>query len=72
MTQATLRIQGMSCTHCVSAVRRALSTLPTVEITSLQLGRADLTFDETVVTPDQLTAMVSDAGYIAQFGNVGR
>ncbi|HZM28477.1 MAG TPA: cation transporter [Gemmatimonadales bacterium] len=72
MTQATLHIQGMSCAHCVNAVRRALSTLRTVEITSLQLGRADLTFDETVVTPDRLTAVVSDAGYIAQFGNVGR
>ena len=72
MTHATLHIDGMSCAHCVSAVRRALSTVPTVEITFLQLGRADLTFDETVVTPDRLTAVVSDAGYIAQFGHVGR
>jgi len=72
MTNATLHIQGLSCAHCVSAVRGALSTLPTVEITSFEFGRADLTFDETVVTPDRLTAVVSDAGYIAQFGNVGR
>jgi copper chaperone len=72
MTQATLHIQGMNCAHCVNAVRRALSTLPSVEITSLQLGRADLSFDETVVTPDRLTAAVNDAGYIAQLGNVGR
>jgi copper chaperone CopZ len=72
MTQATLHIRGMSCAHCVKAVRRALSTLPSVEITSLQLGRADLSFDETVVTPDRLTAAVNDAGYIAELRNVGR
>ena len=36
-----LRIQGMSCGHCVAAVERALRTTPGVTGVSVHVGRAD-------------------------------
>jgi len=70
MTHATIEIEGMSCGHCVNAVRRALATLPTVEVESVEIGRADVRFNEATLTADRLTAAVSDAGYTARLGNV--
>jgi len=66
MQRATLDIQGMSCSHCLNAVNRALSALPGVEIDSVAIGRADIRFDETVTSPAQLEAAVGSAGYRAR------
>ena len=72
MHQLTLHITGMSCGHCVAAVRQALSNLPTVEIEFIDLGRAEVSYDETILPADRLTAAVVDAGYPARLDNVGR
>ena len=66
MQHATLDIQGMSCSHCLNAVNRALSVLPGVEIDSVAIGRADVRFDETVTSAAQLEAAVGSAGYPAR------
>jgi len=66
MTQATLDIQGMSCSHCLNAVNRALAALPGVEIESVRMGRADVRFDEKVTAAGRLEAAVADAGYQAK------
>jgi copper chaperone CopZ len=66
MTQATLDIQGMSCSHCLNAVNRALAALPGVEIQSVRMGRADVRFDEKVTDAARLEAAVADAGYQAK------
>jgi copper chaperone len=70
MTRATLHIEGMSCDHCVRAVNRALTALPGVEIDSVLIGRADVRFDETKLSPEQLTAAVDEAGYQATVNDV--
>jgi copper chaperone len=72
MKHATLEITGMSCGHCVSAIRRALSDLPSVKIESIELGRAEVSFDETVLPADRLSAAVIDAGFPTRLDNVGR
>ena len=66
MTQATLDIQGMSCSHCLNAVNRALAALPGVEIESVRMGQADVRFDEKVTDAARLEAAVTDAGYQAK------
>ncbi len=63
MTSLTLRINGMSCEHCVEAVRRALASLPGVQVEAVQIGQARVRFDETATNPTALAAAVSDAGY---------
>lgn len=65
MQQATLHIEGMSCGHCLNAVRRALSAVPGVKIDAIRIGRADVSYDESIIGPSQLEAAVADAGYRA-------
>jgi copper chaperone CopZ len=65
MRQATLHIEGMSCGHCLSAVTRALSAVPGVRIDAIQIGRADVSYDENTTDPSRLEAAVADAGYYA-------
>jgi len=65
MKNLTLHIEGMSCGHCLNAVKRALADLPGVEVDSVKMGRADLRYDERAVEPSRIEAAVSDAGYRA-------
>jgi copper chaperone len=65
MRSLTLHIEGMSCGHCLNAVKRALAELPGVEIESVRIGRADLRYDESTLEPAGIEAAVADAGYRA-------
>ncbi len=65
MRHATLEIEGMSCGHCLNAVNRALAAVPGVEIESVQIGRAEVRYDEATTSPDALEAAVGEAGYRA-------
>ena len=63
MTPLALSINGMSCGHCLNAVRRALSDTPGVTVDSVRIGRADVQYDPAVTTPDKIASAVTDAGY---------
>lgn len=65
MQHAILHIEGMSCSHCVQAVNRALTAVPGVEVESVRIGRADVRYDERSTSPEALAAAVSEAGYRA-------
>jgi copper chaperone len=65
MTAMTLHITGMSCGHCLNAVRNALSEAAGVELRSVQMGRAELDYDPGVTTPARIAELVTDAGYDA-------
>jgi copper chaperone CopZ len=63
MRQITLRIGGMSCDHCIRAVRTELTKLRGVELDAVDIGMAHLRFDPSQTTADQLIAAIADAGY---------
>jgi copper chaperone len=65
MKALSLQIEGMSCGHCLNAVNRALSALPGVTLQSIQIGRASLHYDESVISSERIRDAVSDAGYRA-------
>jgi copper chaperone len=65
MTPLVLSINGMSCGHCLNAVRRALSETPGVTVESVRIGRADLQYDPALTSPDRIAAAVTEAGYEA-------
>jgi copper chaperone CopZ len=65
MRRATLHIEGMSCSHCLNAVNRALAAVPGVTIDSVRVGRAEVQYDERVTSPSELEAAVTEAGYRA-------
>ena len=58
-----LTIEGMSCDHCVRAVREALEKAPSVTVESVELGRAVVYYDDEATGPDDLAERVEDAGY---------
>jgi len=61
----TLDIQGMSCGHCVAAVKKALSAVPgvlEVEV-SLDPPRAKVAYDPSKATVKALSAAVEAEGF---------
>jgi copper chaperone len=65
MQKLTLHVTGMSCGHCLNAVSRALDSLPGVQVESVQMGRAVVSYDETSVNPTAIENAIADAGYTA-------
>lgn len=65
MKQLKLEVAGMSCGHCVNAVREALIAVPGVKVENVSIGSATVAFDEAKVTVGELVDAVSDAGYEA-------
>ena len=65
MKQLKLEVSGMSCGHCVGAVREALAGIPGVKVDEVRIGSASVTIDETKAKVSDLVDAVSDAGYEA-------
>ena len=65
MSPLVLSIDGMSCHHCLNSVNQALSQLRGVSLQSVRIGRAELTYDESVIQPEAIIAAVTGAGYPA-------
>ena len=65
MERTTLTIDGMSCGHCVAAVRSELEKLDGVNVEAVQVGSATVSYDPTRVRVGQLIDAVADAGYEA-------
>ena len=65
MERVTLTIDGMSCGHCVRAVREALGELPGVQVDELTVGLASVAYDPTVSSVETVTRAVANAGYSA-------
>lgn len=65
MKQLKLEVSGMSCGHCVGAVREALAAVPGVRVEEVRIGSAAVSFDETKTNVGDLVDAVADAGYEA-------
>jgi copper chaperone len=65
MAKATLKIQGMTCNHCVMRVAKALKATAGVQDAQvdLQKGQAVVTYDDAKVSLDKLSFAVVEAGY---------
>ena len=63
MNRTTLKIDGMSCGHCVTSVKRALEGLDGVTVESVAVGRATVEYDPAVASTDRIVEVVSNAGY---------
>lgn len=65
MAITTLKIQGMTCNHCVMRVTKALKSVAGVQDAKvdLQKGEAVVTYDDSKVTLEKLSFAVVEAGY---------
>jgi copper chaperone CopZ len=63
-----LTIDGMSCGHCLNAVRAALDRLPGVTIEKVTIGSASVLYDPSKANPQGIIDAVNDEGYTAHAG----
>lgn len=64
---STVRIEGMSCNHCVRAVFTALSGVPGISRADVSIGQAVIEHDGSV-KPEAIREAISIAGYeVAEF-----
>jgi copper chaperone len=59
----TYVVTGMTCAHCVSAVREEVGLLPGVSAVAVDLGSGRLTVTGEDVADDAVRAAVAEAGY---------
>jgi copper chaperone len=58
----TFKIEGMSCGHCVMAVKKALSKL-NVDSSDVQIGKAVINYDENKIGQKEIALAISETGY---------
>lgn len=63
MEHLTLAIDGMSCSHCVAAVRGALEELDGVRAEEVAVGHATIAYDRSKANVREIVAAVDAAGY---------
>lgn len=65
MKQITLKVQGMTCQHCVKAIEKSVGKLSGVAEVAVNLanGQVDVHMDERQVVEAELRAAIESAGY---------
>ena len=68
MEQLTLKVEGMSCGHCVNSIESNVKELNGVEQVKVQLaeGTVEVTIDSSVITLKDIVAVIEDQGYEIQ------
>ena len=60
---AVIKIQGMSCQHCVGAVKKALEAFPQLAEVKVNLQAGEATFVNKGADRQQLRAAISKIGF---------
>ncbi|UCH81098.1 MAG: heavy-metal-associated domain-containing protein [Nitrospiraceae bacterium] len=63
MAEVTIKIDGMSCQHCVTAVKKAVDAVDGVSSSNVEVGSAVVSFDESKTNSDAITGAIQAAGY---------
>ena len=68
MERLNLTIEGMSCEHCVRAVRGRLERTEGVKVDDVTIGSAVLEYDPGKTNVDEIEGAIADEGYTAFVG----
>jgi copper chaperone len=63
MTEATILIDGMSCMHCVMRVKKAIEAISGITGLNVEVGKAELHYDESQTSKADIEATIIKAGY---------
>ena len=63
METLELRVNGMSCGHCVGQVTKALTGLHGVIVNRITVGHASVSYDPATITARTILDAVKGAGY---------
>ncbi|MFY9826823.1 MAG: heavy-metal-associated domain-containing protein [Thermoanaerobaculia bacterium] len=66
MQPLTLKIDGMTCGHCVARVDKALSKLDGVHVRRVDVGAAEIDYDPARTPFARIREAIDDAGYTAR------
>ncbi|MBU2445793.1 MAG: cation transporter [Bacteroidetes bacterium] len=62
MKTEELKIEGMSCDHCVMAVKNALVSLG-VQNLEVEVGKAKFDYDENSIDISKIISVIEEEGY---------
>ena len=65
MERLNLTIEGMTCEHCLRAVRGRLEKTAGVKIDDVQIGSAVIDYDPAKTNLDDIQEAIADEGYTA-------
>ncbi|MFB9860775.1 copper chaperone CopZ [Salinicoccus siamensis] len=65
MAQKTIKVEGMTCGHCKSAVEGALNELDGITSANVDLeaDKVDVEYDDQKVTESSMVEAIEDQGY---------
>ena len=63
MEKMTLRIDGMTCGHCVSAVTNALRNVEGVKVENVAIGEATVAYEPGTTNETVIADAIADEGY---------
>ena len=63
MRDLHIEIVGMTCDHCVRAVKNRLSATPGVSVKDVKVGVADILLDDSKASMEDVEEAISDEGY---------
>ncbi|MBP9583134.1 MAG: heavy-metal-associated domain-containing protein [Ignavibacterium sp.] len=58
----TIKIEGMTCQHCVMAVKKELQKLDPQNL-DVKIGEATIEYDQTKINEGSIKASIEEAGY---------
>lgn len=64
--QTTLKVQGMSCGHCVSAVEKALTNIGASGKVDLAAGLVTVEYDDARLSLGDIKTAIDDQGYTVE------
>ncbi|MDF2658258.1 MAG: CopZ [Paenibacillus sp.] len=63
MQNVTLKVEGMSCNHCVNSIEGAMKTIGATAKVDLAGKSVTVQFDESKLSLDTVKATIEDQGY---------
>lgn len=62
MKDSTYIVSGMTCGHCVMAVKKELSKLGLAQV-EVEIGKVKVVFDESKIQEEIIVEAIKEAGY---------
>ena len=63
MADTTLKIDGMTCQHCVMSVKKAIDSVSGVSSSDVSIGSAKIAYDENATDKEAFVSAIQNAGY---------
>jgi copper chaperone len=63
MAEINMKIDGMSCQHCVMSVKKAVDAVEGINSSEVSVGSAKILYDDIKTDRDAFVKAVQDAGY---------